>query len=652
MAQEKHFFQSEAAELLRMMIHSVYSNKDIFLRELISNASDALDKRRIEVLSNDEYGEYEAKIRIVRDKDNGILTIADNGVGMTREEIVRYIGTIAKSGTKEFLSAAKKDGAKEGLQEQEMLIGQFGVGFYSAFMAADKVELVSRRLGTAEAWKFESEGDGSYTLEEAELPECGTLIRLHLRKPGVDETGHEEKDYSDEWTLRDIIKKYSDFIAYPIVMNCSKWKDKTESVEDEVVNSQKAIWRRAENEVTEDEYREFYRHLSRDWQEPLSRVVINAEGSVNFRGLLFFPSQAPFELFLDHRSGGVSLYIKRVFIMNDYKDLIPEYLRFVKGVVDSEDLPLNISREILQEDPRVRVIRRSVLRKLFSSLRKMLEGERGKYEKFWKSFGRIFKEGVVHDAENAQTILDLSLFRSTRGGEEEWTTLGDCKTRMKPGQEGIYYLVGRDVSVLKGSPKLEAFAAREYEVLLLTDPVDEVIMAQTKEFGEEKTKLLDAGAGQVGAETEEEREKSSKKLESFGGEFAELKEKITQTLGAALSDVRLSSRMTASPACLVGDENVISMQMEQMMRAMGQEVPPVKRILEVNPEHPVIRSLMNLAKSGDDRVEDFVSVLYDQAVILDGGTIADPGRFSRRLADIMGLALEADPSRGKGERIS
>jgi molecular chaperone HtpG len=651
-AQEKHFFQSEAAELLRMMIHSVYSNKDIFLRELISNASDALDKRRIEVLSNDEYGEYEAKIRIVRDKDNGILTIADNGVGMTREEIVRYIGTIAKSGTKEFLSAAKKDGAKEGLQEQEMLIGQFGVGFYSAFMAADKVELVSRRLGTAEAWKFESEGDGSYTLEEAELPECGTLIRLHLRKPGVDETGHEEKDYSDEWTLRDIIKKYSDFIAYPIVMNCSKWKDKTESVEDEVVNSQKAIWRRAENEVTEDEYREFYRHLSRDWQEPLSRVVINAEGSVNFRGLLFFPSQAPFELFLDHRSGGVSLYIKRVFIMNDYKDLIPEYLRFVKGVVDSEDLPLNISREILQEDPRVRVIRRSVLRKLFSSLRKMLEGERGKYEKFWKSFGRIFKEGVVHDAENAQTILDLSLFRSTRGGEEEWTTLGDCKTRMKPGQEGIYYLVGRDVSVLKGSPKLEAFAAREYEVLLLTDPVDEVIMAQTKEFGEEKTKLLDAGAGQVGAETEEEREKSSKKLESFGGEFAELKEKITQTLGAALSDVRLSSRMTASPACLVGDENVISMQMEQMMRAMGQEVPPVKRILEVNPEHPVIRSLMNLAKSGDDRVEDFVSVLYDQAVILDGGTIADPGRFSRRLADIMGLALEADPSRGKGERIS
>jgi molecular chaperone HtpG len=669
MTQERHFFQSEAAELLKMMIHSVYSNKDIFLRELISNASDALDKRRIEVLSNDEYGEYEPRIRIIRGKEENTLTIADCGIGMTRDEIVKYIGTIAKSGTREFLSAAQEKRESEnrestgGLSAQEMLIGQFGVGFYSAFMVADRVELISRRLGASEAWKFDSAGDGSYTLEEAELPECGTLVRLHLRRPAGDSSDdsapdsslRNEKDYTDEWVLRDIVKKYSDFISYPIVMNCSKWKDKAETVEDEVVNSQKAIWCKAESEVTEDEYREFYRHLSHDWHEPLERVTINAEGAVNFRGLLFIPSQAPFDLFTDRESGGVSLYIKRVFIMNDCKVLIPEYLRFIKGVVDSEDLPLNISREILQEDPQVRVIRRSVLRKLFASLRKMLENahekheEREKYEKFWKAFGRVFKEGVVQDRENAQAILELSLFRSTfrsaneTSGEdekEEWTTLDAYKSRMKPGQDAIYYLTGRDFSVLKGSPKLEAFQAKAYEVLLLTDPVDEVIMAQTHEYG--GTKFLDAGSGSAGAESEEERKESAKKLEELQDGFAPLKEKIMRTLGSVLSDARMSLRMTSSPVCLVGDENAMSLQMEQLMRAMGQEVPPIKRIFELNPHHPVIRRLMVLARSGDGRVEDFVSVLYDQAVILDGGTIADPARFARLSAGIMGSALETD----------
>jgi molecular chaperone HtpG len=642
MAQEKHFFQSEAAELLKMMIHSVYSNKEIFLRELISNASDALDKRRIEVLSSDEYGEYEARIRIERDKEKRTLTIIDNGIGMNREEIVSYIGTIAKSGTKEFLSAAKQEADKGGdagsasknsLSTQEMLIGQFGVGFYSTFMVSEKVELVSRRLGSAEAWKFESAGDGSYTLEETTLPECGTWVKLYLRAPG-----EEEQDYADEWVLRDIVKKYSDFISYPIVMNCTKWKDKKETLEDEVINSQKAIWYKAEGEVTEDEYREFYRHLSHDWQEPLTRITINAEGSVNFRGLLFIPQQAPFDLFMSDRSGsGISLYIKRVFIMNDCKDLIPEYLRFVKGVIDSEDLPLNISREILQEDQRVRVMRRSTLRKLFASLRKMSESEREKYEKFWGAFGRAFKEGVVHDRENAQTILELSLFRST--GDGEWTTLDTYKSRMKPGQEGIYYLLGRDVSTLKGSPKLEAFSEKGYEVLLLTDPVDEVIMTQTHEYGE--TKFLDVGSSSVQAATEEERKETSKKLEGFETDFAPLKDKIMKSMEGALSDVRLSARMKSSPACLVSDENTMSFQMEQLMRAMGQNVPPSKRILELNPEHPVIRRLMELSRTDDKKVEDFAAVLYDQALILDGAPVADPGHFARRLADIMDLALEA-----------
>ncbi|MDR1378153.1 MAG: molecular chaperone HtpG [Synergistaceae bacterium] len=649
MAQEKYFFQSEAAELLKMMIHSVYSNKEIFLRELISNASDALDKRRIEVLSSDEYGEYEAKIRVERDKEKRTLTILDNGVGMSREEIINYIGTIAKSGTKEYLAAAGRDasGKKASFSTQEMLIGQFGVGFYSAFMVSDKVELVSRRLGSSEAWKFESTGDGSYSLEEAALPECGTSVKLYLRKP---EEGEEkdEKDYTDEWVLRDIIGKYSDFISYPIVMNCAKWKDKKETIEDEVVNSQKAIWCKPEGEVTEEEYREFYRHLSHDWQEPLTRVTINAEGSVNFRGLLFIPQQAPFDLFMNTYSGGISLYIKRVFIMNDCKDLIPEYLRFIKGVIDSEDLPLNISREILQEDQRVRVMRRSTLRKLFASFRKMLENEREKYEKFWSVFGKVFKEGVVHDQENAQTILELSLFHCAGGVEANgggWTTLDSYKSRMKPGQEGIYTLVGRDVSTLKGSPKLEAFLERGYEVLLLTDPVDEVIMSQTHVYGE--TKFLDVGSGSVQASTEEERKEAEKKMEGFQSDFTPLKEVIMKSLGDALSDVRLSARMTASPVCLVGDGNAMSFQMEQLMRAMGQEAPPSKRVLEVNPEHPVIRRLMELAGNGDERVGDFVSVLYDQALILDGGIIADPGRFARYLADIMGAALIGRDSDGK-----
>ncbi|MDR3230737.1 MAG: molecular chaperone HtpG [Synergistaceae bacterium] len=649
MAQEKLFFQSEAAELLKMMIHSVYSNKEIFLRELISNASDALDKRRIEVLSNsEEYGEYEPGIRILRDREKRTLTIEDNGIGMSRDEIVEYIGTIARSGTKEFLATAGKgdsSGKNDSLSTQEMLIGQFGVGFYSAFMVAERVELISRRLGATEAWRFESAGEGSYVVEEATRPECGTSVKLWLRAAGED-----EKDYVDEWTLRDIVRKYSDFIAYPIVMNCSKWKDKVETVEDEVINSQKAIWSRPEAEVTEDEYREFYRHLSHDWQEPLTRIAINAEGSVNFKGLLFVPSQAPFDMFTNDRSGGVSLYIRRVFIMNDCKDLIPEYLRFIRGVIDSEDLPLNISREILQEDPRVRVIRRSTLRKVFSSLRKMLEGERETYEKFWTAFGRVFKEGVVQDREHAQTILELSLFRSTAMQLVEnaekgsgWTTPDEYIKRMKPDQEGIYYLVGRDASALKDSPKLEAFAEKGYEVLLLTDPVDEVVMAQTPEYGEKK--FLNVGSAEVQATGEEERKEAEKKLETLQGAFEPLKKKIMAFFPEILSDARLSVRMKSSPACLVGAENAMSLQMEQLMHAMGHEIPVVKRVLELNPEHPVVRRLMSLAEANDERTEDFISVLYDQALILDGGTLTDPGRFARGLSRIMSMALEENPKK-------
>lgn len=627
MAEEKFQFQSEAAELLRLMIHSVYSNRDIFLRELISNASDALDKRRIEALFDSELAGFDPEIRIVRDREARTLTVSDNGIGMTREEIVRYLGTIAKSGTREFLAANGDENAGE------QLIGQFGVGFYSVFMVADRVTLVSRKLGTNEAFRFESDGQGGYSLSDAERPECGTTVTLYLRPVGED-----EKDYTEEWTIRDIVKRYSDFIAWPILLNTSQWKDGKESFQDEVINSRKAIWCRAEGEVSEEEYHEFYRHLTHDWKAPLTRIVLNAEGTVSFKGLLFFPSEAPFDLFMDPKAGGISLYIKRVFIMNDCHDLIPEYMRFVRGVVDSEDLPLNISREILQDNPIIRVIRRSTQRKVFASLRRMLESERDAYEKFWSAFGRVLKEGLVRDREHSATILELALFRST--AQEGWTTLAGYRERMKPDQDGIFCLAGRDLAALKASPKLERLVEKGYEVLLLTDPVDEVVLAEGPEF--ESLKLLNAASDSVHPSSEDERREEEARLKALESDFVPLREQTLKIFGDSLEDVRLSLRMTSSPACLVDSRNGMSLQMEQLMRAMGGEVPSQKRILELNAGHPLVLRLLKMAEEEDERVENFLGVLYDQALILEGGTVSDPSVFVKRLSAVMALALEGE----------
>lgn len=627
MAEEQFQFQSEASELLRMMIHSVYSNRDIFLRELISNASDALDKRRIEGLFDAELADFEPEIRIVRDGEARTLTVSDNGIGMTREEMVSYLGTIAKSGTRDFLASGK------GEEADERLIGQFGVGFYSVFMVSDRVTLVSRKLGTNEAFRFESDGQGSYSLAEAERAECGTTVTLHLRPRGED-----EKDYLDEWTIRDIVKRYSDFIAWPIVLKASKWKDGKESFEDEIVNSQKAIWCRPEGEVSEEEYREFYRHLTHDWREPLSHVSLNAEGAVSFKGLLFLPSEAPFDLFMNPKAGGIGLYIKRVFIMNDCHDLIPEYMRFVRGVVDSEDLSLNISREILQDNPIVRVIRRSTQRKVFALLRKLLDTDRETYEKFWTSFGRVFKEGIVQDREHAGTILELALFRST--AREGWTTLSAYRERMKPGQEGIFCLAGRDAAALGASPKLERLLERGFEVLLMTDPVDEVILAEGQAF--DSVKLLNVAGDSVVTESAAERAREEERLKELEPDFEPLKKRAMKVLGGFLEDVRPSLRMVASPACLVDSLNGMSFQMEQLMRAMGQELPPQKRVLELNVEHPLVLRLMEMAGRDEAGVEDFLSVLHDQALILEGGTIADPAAFVKRLSAVMALALRRE----------
>ncbi|MCR5347222.1 MAG: molecular chaperone HtpG [Fretibacterium sp.] len=630
MAEEKFEFQSEAAELLKMMINSVYSNRDIFLRELISNASDALDKRRIERLRNAELADFAPEIRIAWDKEGRTLSVSDNGIGMTRDEMIQYLGTIAKSGTKEFLAAIKQE------ENQDQLIGQFGVGFYSVFMVADKVEVVSRKLGSSEACRFTSEGEGVYTLSEA-TRDCGTTVTLHLRP--VSDGG---KDYADEWTLRDIIHQYSDFIAWPVVMSVTRKKDGKETVQDEVVNSQKAIWCRSESEVTEEEYQEFYRHLTHDWKEPLAHFRLSVEGATSFKGLLFLPSEAPFDLFMNPKAGGISLYINRVFIMNDCHDLIPEYMRFLRGVVDSDDLSLNISREILQDEPIIRVIRRSTQRKVFNELKKLLESDRETYEKFWAAFGRIFKEGVVQDHEHAKTILDLAMFHTTAEGENSgWTTLAAYRERMKPGQEGIYCLTGRDISALRASPKLELFTKKGYEVLLMTDPVDEVILADVSMMGEDFPKLLNIGSGSVTPEGEEEQKETEARLKNMEADFAPLKELSLSTLPERLEDVRPSLALTESPACLRDSPNGLSFQMEQLLKAAGQTPPPQKRILEFNVEHPLIKKLMGMAKNKDPQTVDLISILYDQSLLLEGAALADPASFARRLDKIMAQALGA-----------
>ncbi len=480
--QEKLFFQAETKQLLDLMINSVYSNRDIFLRELISNASDALDKRRLEIASSPELGEglSDPRIRVSRGESEGrkSLGVSDNGIGMNRDELKSYIGTIARSGAKEYLAALKQKG--EAMQA-EALIGQFGVGFYSAFMVADRVDVLTRRLGEDEAWLFSSAGDGAYTIEPAERSDPGTTVLLHLKTPDV---SRGDKDYSEEWTIREIIKKYSDFITYPVMMEISRKKDGKEELSDERLNSGKAIWRRPEKDVSDEEYAEFYKHSSHDWNDPLTRLVFSVEGGTEFKGLLFIPSKAPFDLMFAPRREGVSLYIRNVFIMNDCKELIPSWLRFLRGVVDSEDLPLNISREILQEDPLLRIIRKSVTRRVLNALKKMLHDDREKYDRFWREFGQVVKEGLVsldgREEENRDAILDICLFHTT--SEEKQIALKEYVDAMPEGQEHIYYLTGRNLSVLRGSPLLERCAEAGYSVLLMADPVDEVAAPGFSEY--------------------------------------------------------------------------------------------------------------------------------------------------------------------------
>lgn len=606
MSTETLEFQSEARQLLQLMIHSIYSNKDIFLRELVSNASDALDKVRLEAFRDKDLDVDTADphIEIEADKDARTLTVRDNGIGMSREEVVSLIGTIAKSGTAELLRELKES------QDAE-LIGQFGVGFYASFMVADKVTLATRRAGSSEGVRWESSGEGTYTIEPAaDLPQ-GTAVTLHL-KPVDDED--RLFDYTDPAKLREIVKRYSDFITWPIRMA------------QETLNSMKALWARPRNEVTEAEYHEFYKHVSHDWADPLETIRLQAEGTFEYQALLFIPSQPPFDLFVRERKRGVQLYVKRVFIMDDCEALVPEYLRFVKGVVDAQDLSLNVSREILQQDRQIQLIRRRLVKKVLATVKTMMADHAENYTKFWEAFGGVVKEGMLVDHENREAILDICSFATTRDPAEQ-ATLRQYVERMKDGQQHIYYLTGESRPAIENSPHMEAFRDRGFEVLVLTDPIDEMWVDAVPGFDGRQFQSI--AKGQVDLDPDETAEREQQRQD-----FAPLLGWLTTALADDVKEVRLSSRLTTSPACVVGDTHDVSPTLEKMYRASGQELPKIKRILELNPDHPLVTGLRTVHAEHEDKagLAETAELLYGMALLAEGGDLADPGRFVKLVA--------------------
>lgn len=645
---KKYEFKTEARQVLDLMIHSVYSNKDIFLRELISNSSDALDKRRFESVKNPELASAsEAAIHIVADTKARTLSVSDNGIGMSHDEVKDFIGTIARSGAREFIKALRESKDAAGLPE---LIGQFGVGFYSTFMVADRVQLLTRRAGEETATLWESAGDGKYTLSDAEREEAGTTVTLHL-KPADEEDGL--KDYAAEWEIREVVKRYSDFVAYPIYLAVERTEVERDEegkpvpgaeektvVKDERLNSMEALWLRDKEKVSEEEYNEFYKHISHDWNDPLLRIQAKMEGVLEYRILLYLPEKAPFDIMMPEslRRQGLHLYIKRVFIMDDCHELLPDYLRFMRGVVDSEDLPLNISRELLQENRQVQRMSKGIVGKILATLKSLRDNEPEKYRLFWGQFGKILKEGLLSDYDNRETLLDLILFDTTESGDEP-VSFETYLNRMKPGQEDIYYLTGETRSALQSSPHLEVFREKGYEVVLFSDPVDEIWTQSILEHRERKLQAVGRGAVDLG--TEDEKEENRKVRDEKSKEFGGLLEALQKILEDQVKEVRLSGRLTASPSCLVIDPRDISPQMEKMMRMMGQETPAVKRILELNPAHPLLEKLNAFYGStpSPEALKPYAELLYGQALLAEGGQASDPAALSRHIADIMLKAL-------------
>ncbi|RAY17092.1 molecular chaperone HtpG [Actinomadura craniellae] len=626
-------FQAEARELLRLVIHSIYSNKDIFLRELISNASDALDKLRLEALRTPDLhvDASDPHILLEIDKERRTLTVRDNGIGMSRDEVVELIGTIAKSGTAELLQRLRE--SRDAAASQD-LIGQFGVGFYASFMVADKVTLLTRRAGETQATRWESAGEGSYTIESVEDAPQGTSVTLHLKPE--DKEDH-LFDYADPWKIREIVRRYSDFITWPIRMAAEGQAD-GDAPAVETVNSMKALWARPRDEVTDAEYHEFYKHISHDWTDPLETVRLQAEGTFEYQALLFIPSHAPLDLFMREHRRGVQLYVKRVFIMDDCEALMPEYLRFVKGVVDAQDLSLNVSREILQHDRQIQLMRRRLVKKVLATVKTMLADHPDRYRTFWTEFGAAVKEGLVNDPDNRDAILDIVSFAST-DDPEEVTTLRGYVERMKDGQEHVYYLTGASRSAIENSPHMEAFRAKGHEVLILTDPVDEMWVESVPEFGGKRFQSI--AKGQVDLDDEDTAEADREKRRE---DFAPLLTWLTETLAENVKEVRLSTRLTTSPACIVGDANDITPTLERMYRAAGQDLPPIKRILELNPEHPLVTGLRDAHAARTDGTDltglaETAELLYGMALLAEGGELADPPRFTRLLADRLAHTL-------------
>jgi molecular chaperone HtpG len=619
----KREFQTEVNQLLQLIIHSLYSHPEIFLRELISNSSDALDKLRLLTLTDDAYKTlpFNPRVDLELDEENKTLTIADTGIGMNEEDLTSHLGTIARSGTKTFLSQLSADAKKD-----SNLIGQFGVGFYSAFMVADRVEVVSRKAGEEQAWRWVSDGKTGFDIEPAERSVAGTTILLHFNEEG--------QQYANSWRLQEIVKKYSNHIAFPIFLthDKSEWNEtekksiKTRTTEQ--VNAASALWRRPKSELTEDDYKELYKSIAGDWEDPLFWFHTKAEGSLEYTTLFYVPSKAPLDLYQAEYRVGVKLYVKRVFIMDDAKELLPQYLRFVRGIIDSEDLPLNVSREILQQNRILTNIRTASVKKILSELKNVAANQPEQYLKFIAQYNRPLKEGLHGDFANREMLLDLVRFKSTKA--EGVTSLAEVKARMKEGQKSIYYITGGAESLLRSSPLLEIYKKKDLEVLILDDDIDEIVFSGVDKYGEIDLKAVNKASTSEDLKDEAEPDKAET--------LKPLLDKLKATLGDRVKDVRASVRLADSPSCIVSDEEEPSLQMQQMLRAMGQkDIPAPKPTLEINPDHEIVKKL--LARSDDNIAQDAAWLLLDQALLMEGVPLQDPATFVQRLNRILSLSI-------------
>lgn len=626
MSKKTHIFKAEIQQVLDLVIHSLYSKKEIFLRELLSNASDAIDRAQYLGLT-DKAVVADAptwKIDIIADKEDKTLVIADNGVGMSEEELDKNLGVIASSGTKAFAEALK---AKAQTNVPE-LIGQFGVGFYSAFMVAETVTVITLKRGEGQkAVKWTSAGDGTYSLEDAARDKPGTTVSLKLRE------GMEE--YLDAWRVQELVKKYSNFIAYPI-----RFGEKGEAPKEdaEPLNTIKALWKRPKSEITEEEYSEFYTHLSHDHHPPLKTIHLGVEGAVEFKALLFLPKEAGFDLLMPNKKHGLNLYVRNVFIGAEFEQMLPEYLRFVKGVVDSSDLPLNVSREMLQDDAVIRKIRSNLTGKILGTLAEMMKDKPEEYAAFYTGFGRVLKEGVHSDYENADKLKGLLMYRSAKSEGGKLVSLKEYVAAMSETQKDIYYLISEDLDAARHSPHIEALVKRGYDVLFFVDAIDQWVVDSLREF--EGKKLVAVDKGQLELGTDEEKAESKKKLDAAAGDYQALTAYIKERLKDEVSEVRLSPRLTDSACCLVADEHAMGASMERLMRAMNQDVPKQLRLLELNPEHALLKRMkvMFEADQANPKLADYVELLYGQALLGEGSALKNPQRFTHLVADLMANA--------------